>query len=199
MTTTESQPAETKKKSPWFRFAWLKFFIITLLLLAFVICLIISIFGLPLAWTADYDKERYTQIRRAIDADPQHLLGKSLDEVTKEFNLEEVPWDDAAVQQESGMFRIYHFRGFALYITLTRLPVGITPDSKRSWTASGLDLQHHGVLWLANQYPSVHIDGISDGKERMKLYWEAIDQECERINAEMKKSREEKKRRNNSR
>jgi hypothetical protein len=139
------------------------------------------------SWTADYDGKRYTQIRRAIDADPKHLLGKSLDEISRKLRLEDVPWDDAACQQEPGMYRIYHFRGFALHVTLERLPAGMTPDSRTPWTSTGNELERHGVFWLAHQYPCLKIDGISDGKERMKRYWKAIAEECERINAEMQK------------
>jgi len=46
------------------------------------------------------------------------------------------------------------------------------------------------VPWLAHQYPVARIDGISDGKERMKRYWEAIEQECDRINARMERERQ---------
>ena len=45
------------------------------------------------------------------------------------------------------------------------------------------ELQRHGVLWIARHYqPFVSIDGISDGKERMKQHRKAVDEECERIN-----------------
>ena len=47
----------------------------------------------------------------------------------------------------------------------------------------------HGVLWLAYQYPFVRIDGIRDGKERMRRYWKIVEEECERINAEMERKR----------
>jgi len=69
------------------------------------------------------------------------------------------------------------------------LPQGITPESHEQWTASGEELEYHGVLWLAHQYPCVHVDGISDGKERMRLFWKACEEECARINAEMQKRR----------
>jgi hypothetical protein len=142
--------------------------------------------SLPLSWTADYDKERYNQIRRVIEADPQHLLGKSLEEVTKKLRLEDVPWDDFGIQQLLSTTRIYHFRGFALYVHLQLRPPG-TPKSNKRWEWA--DFQSHGVLWLANWKPFVRIDGISDAKERMKQFWKAADEECERVNAEMKQGR----------
>jgi hypothetical protein len=186
MTPSAPECAQTTK-SRWFPFNRRNVFVFTLLFVACGIGLALWSLGLPVSWTADYDGKRYTQICSAIDADPKHLLGKSFDEISRKLGLEDVPWDDAAVQQEPGMFRIYHFRGFALYVTLERLPAGITPDSRTPWTSTGKELERHGVLWLAHQYPCVKIDGISDGKERMKRYWKAIDEVCERINAEMRK------------
>jgi hypothetical protein len=186
MTPTTSECAQTTK-SRWVRFSRRNVFVFAVLFVACVFGLAFWSLGLPVSWTADYDGKRYTQIRRAIDADPQHLLAKSFDEISRKLRLEDVPWDDAAVQQEPGMFRIYHFRGFALHVTLERLPPGMTPDSRTPWTSTGKELERHGVLWLAHQYPCITIDGISDGKERMKRYWKAIDEECERINAEMRK------------
>jgi hypothetical protein len=189
MIATEPQLAEPKATRRWFRFSRRKLLVLTLLFVVSGIGLAFWTLGLPLSWTADYDRDRYTRIHRAIQADPQHLLGKSFDEVAKEFSLEGVPWDDGAFQQPSGMFRIYHFRGFALYVTLELLPAGITPNSPKPWSSTVEGLQRHGVLWLAHQDPVVRIDGISSRKERMERYWKAIDEECERINAEMERNR----------
>ncbi len=44
------------------------------------------------------------------------------------------------------------------------------------------------MLWLAHQYPCVKIDGINDGKERMKQFWKEVAEACERIKAEMQKN-----------
>jgi hypothetical protein len=186
MTPSAPECAQTTK-SRFFRFGWRNVLVLTVLFVACGFGLALWSLGFPVSWTADYDGKRYTQIRRAIDADPQHLLGKSFDEISRKLRLEDVPWDDAAVQQEPGMYRIYHFRGFALHVTLECLPAGITPNSRAPWTSTGEELERHGVLWLAHQYPCITIDGISDGKERMKRYWKAIDEACERINAEMRK------------
>ncbi|MHB8902481.1 MAG: hypothetical protein ACYC6Y_27280 [Thermoguttaceae bacterium] len=185
MAATQRQLDAPQAKSRRFRFAWLKLLVLTLLFAASGVGLAVWVQGLPTSWTADYDKERYTQIRGAIVADTNHLLGKSLDEVTKALSLEDVPWDDSAVQREPGMNRIYHFRGFALHITLQLLPPGITPDSNQPWSANGEELRRHGVLWLAHGQPFVQIDGINDRQERMKRFWKAVDEECERINARM--------------
>ena len=185
MIATEPQPAEPKARRWGFRFSGWKLLVLTLLFVVSGIGLALWSLGLPLSWTAGYDRERYAQIRRAIEADPKHLLGKSFDEVTKELRLEDVPWDDAAFQQPPGMFRIYHFRGFALYVTLELLPPGIMPNSNTSWTGTGDELDRRGVLWLAHQDPSVQVDGIPDRKGRMERYWKAVDDACKRINAEM--------------
>lgn len=137
----------------------------------------------PTSWTADYDEQRYAQIRDAIAADPTHFRGQTLDEVTKALSLEDVPWDDSTVIMLR-MHRIYHFRGFALDIRMRLLPRGITPGSNEAWPANGEDLRLHGVLWL-DAPPHLRIDGISDGKERMKRFWKAIDESYKRENAEM--------------
>jgi len=187
MATIDPSPAEPKANHRWFRFSRPQLLVLCVLFLVSGIWIAVWKLEFPLSWTADYDKERYTQIRRVISDDQTHLLGKSLDEVSKAISLENVSWDDAAFQQPSGMYRIYHFRGFAFHVTLEILPVGITPDSNTRWSSTEQELQRHGKLWLAHQYPFVRIDGISDGKERMKRYWKAIDEECERINARMKR------------
>jgi hypothetical protein len=66
----------------------------------------------------EYDKATYARISKAIAADPRHLSGKRLYDFIRELDLEDIPWDDANVQNEAGSFRIYHFRGFALYVNL---------------------------------------------------------------------------------
>ena len=186
MTTTEPQPAESKGKRRWFRISQRKLLVLTLLFVVSGIGFALWSLGLPLSWTADYDKDRYTEIRRAIEADPQHLLGKSLDEVTKTFGLENVPWDESySFQAPPGENRIYHFRGFALYVFLS----GVTPHNEYQSSSTGADLQRHGVR-LEHFRPYVRIDGISDGKERMKRYWKALDEVFKRLNAEMEQKRQ---------
>ena len=86
-----------------------------------------------------------------------------------------------------GLYRIYHFRGFALHVTLSRLPPAISSENREPWTASGERLERHGVLWIAHQSPIVIIDGVSDGKERIGAVpgWHATRRS--RINAAMQK------------
>jgi hypothetical protein len=84
--------------------------------------------GLPLSWTADYDRTSYDRIIEAIAADPQHLCGTRLDDAGRELGLEDFPWDDGNVQNLPGSYRIYHFRGFALYVTLDYMREGVTQD-----------------------------------------------------------------------
>ncbi|MGO8747289.1 MAG: hypothetical protein ACLQNE_14990 [Thermoguttaceae bacterium] len=179
-------------KGRLFCYSHSKLFVLLCLFIVLGISLALWIAGPPLSWIYDYDKERYTQIKRAIEADQQHLCGKSFDEVAEELSLQDVPWDDFNIQQgPDNQLRIYHFRGFALYVTLEILPAGITPQSKERWSSTMEELQRHGVLWIARHYqPFVSIDGISDGKERMKQHRKAVDEECERINAKMEKERQ---------
>jgi hypothetical protein len=153
MITTELECAQPKAKRRWFRLSWRKWLGCTLLLVVAAICLAVWSIGLPLSWTADYDRESYIRINGAIFADPKHLLDRRFDDVSREVKLDGVPWDDAAFQQPSGMFRIYHFRGFALYVTLKPLPAGITHHRVTPWNVTteelnrdGVDLDHPGGM-----------------------------------------------------
>jgi hypothetical protein len=193
MTTADPQPAESKAKRWWFRLNGRKSLVFVLLFVVSGIWLALwrlEIQMLPLSWTADYDRDRYTQIQRAIRADKQRLLGKSFDEVSNQFGLAGIPWDDASFQQmPPTQYRIYHFRGFAFHVTVDlQLPEHSPVRQKGSYTFA--ELQRHGVLRLAHQRPFVRVDGIHDGKERMKRLWKAIDEECERINAQMEQERQ---------
>ena len=145
--------------------------------------LAVRIVGLPLSWTADYDREGYKRIQRAIAADPQHLLGRRYDEVSRELRLENVPWDDIAMQRPTGMSRMYHFRGFRMDMTLELLPQGITPSSHEQWNATTEELERHGTLWLAHDPPFVLVDGIQTQKERIERYRKAEDEMCRQMNA----------------
>jgi hypothetical protein len=132
---------------------------------------------LPSTWYVDFDRDRYIEIHDAIKADKNHLLGKSFDEISKQFRLENVPWDDVAFQRgPNDSFRIYHFRGFAFYMTLewARPKDGL----KRSYTMK--EVRQYGVLRLAYFFPFVRADGINDPKEWMKRHWDKIEEECHR-------------------
>ncbi len=181
MTTTGSKSAEPKCKHRWFRLSRRKFIVLTLLFFLSGIAIGLWSIGLPLSWKAHYDTARYNQIRTAIEADPQHLLGKSLDEVTKELRLEGVPWDDFGFQELYSATHIFHFRGFALYVHLQFLPAGTTPNTIR--LSDWADLKRPGALWLADWKPFVKIDGISDGKERMNQYVKEFNERLEREGA----------------
>jgi hypothetical protein len=163
--------------------------ILTSLVLACGVGLAVWIVGMPRSWTVDYDRARYYEIRRAIDADPRHLLGRPFDEASRRLRLEDVPWDDIAFQSEPGSVRLYHFRGFSLVVTLRSLPAGIPPDRQGPWAPTDEELSRPRVLWLAHQYPVLQIDGVGDRKERMRRLWKLVEEECERINAEMQRKR----------
>ena len=136
--------------------------------------------------TADYDKDRYTQIRRAIEADPKHLLGKSFYEVSKEFNLEDVPWDDITVQDPpNGQSRIYHFRGFLFVVALesqagSMPPLPLSSDPREDIHRIAMDNELFGSKACIARQPYVEIDGISDPKEQIKQFWKREAEKCER-------------------
>jgi hypothetical protein len=188
MTTTSSQSAEIKAaNNRWSRLIKRTLLVLlglaVLLFVAHELCRFAWFQEYRQAWGKDYDRERYTQIRKAIDADPQHLEGKSLDEVTEEFGLGCVPWDNVTLQ-DPGEARIYHFRGFTLHVTLAFLPPEILSQIPELSRAT--DPNRHGVLCT---WAYVRIDGISDPKERMLKWREEVDEECRRINEEMRNRR----------
>lgn len=190
MITIQPQRDAEQPKSRWFRFTWPKLLVLTLLLAASGIGVAVLTVGLPISCTADYDKEKYTQIRNAIAADKQCLLGKSFDEVSKQFDLECVPWDDVSFQEiPPRQYRMYHFRGFAFYVTVDMQPAEYSTVSNRPYT--GEELRRYDVLRLAHQNPVVRIDGLNDRQERLKKFWKVIDEECERINAKMALQRQQ--------
>ena len=178
MVAIQPQSDAPQPKSRWFRLTWPKLLVLTLLLAASGIGLAVWSVGLPLFSTADYDKERYRQIYFSIAADPKHFSGKYFDDAIKELGLEDVPWDDSAAQRFPGMERFYHFRGFALHISLETLPPGIIPAKNyRTLTPNGEYPPIIGVLRLRYQ-PGVEIDGL-ERQERMKGFWKRIDDEFE--------------------
>jgi hypothetical protein len=197
MSTTEAEPqlAEPEAKRRWLRFRWWKLVVLTLLVV--VVCGIgirikLRLLGLPLSWTADYDRRSYARVHGTIAADPQHLVDRPFAEVSRELGLENVPWDDIAMQRPTGMSRMYHFRGFRLYVTLELLPPGITPESRQQWNTAQEELDRHGVLWLAHDAPPfVLIDGIQTQKERIEKYRKAEDEICRQMNAAVDRRRRE--------
>jgi hypothetical protein len=60
----------------------------------------------------------YARISKAIAGDPKHLSGTRFYDFIQELDLEDIPWDDANLQNWVGPVRIYHFRGFKLYVNL---------------------------------------------------------------------------------
>ncbi len=189
MTPTDREFDQPKAKRRWFRFSRAKLFVLTILLVVCGIWLAVWILRQPPGWTLDHDRKRYNQIQTAIDADPHHLLGRSLEQVTKELRLENVPWDDGSTQNGPGTYRVYHFRGFALYVTLQSLPAGIAPGETVGRSLTSEELSRPEVPWLLNYNPYIQIDGIRDRKERMTKFWKDADESVKHINAEMERKR----------
>jgi hypothetical protein len=187
-TGAEPQLTEVEPQRRWFRLRVWKLLVLTLVFVLSALGLVIWFVGLPLSWTVDYDSKRFRQIESAIEADPQHLLGKPFAEVSRELGLESVPWDDVALQRPTGTCRMYHFRGFRLYMTVELLPAGITPASREQWNATTEELERHGTQWLAHDPPFVLIDGIPNQNERMERYRKDMEEMFQRINEEMKKN-----------
>ena len=167
-----------------FRLRKWKLLIVVFLFLILGTCFVVWRVGTPVPERTDYDKHRFKQIRKAIDSDWNHLIHRRFDEVSKELELEGIPWDDISLSlPQFCRERMYHFRGFYLQIVVERLPLGIEPGSGKSWSST--ELNSGSVLWVSLFKPSLHIDGISDPKERMEKFRKAQQEEFDRINAEI--------------
>jgi hypothetical protein len=136
--------------------------------------------GFPIRCTSTntnlaYDKTRHDRMQRIIDGSTNKLLGSSLPDASRWLSLENVKWDEGYTSVPFGQLRVYHFKGFYLLLDLRVLPRGITPGSDYTFSVRGnSELRSNGVWWVANFYPSLHIDGIDDPKERMSNYWEQV-------------------------
>ena len=171
---------ESRTDRRWLQVHKWKFAVLSLLVVAAGIALALWHSGLAFASWA-----RYKRIESMIEADPQHLLGKSFDEVSKELGLEDVPWDECTLSGMRGCEnRMYHFPGFYLHVTVEYRLSGSTPDSIRQQiTANNMSGAHFtppGVLWLAHQEPFVRIDGIRDSKERIERFFREANEEAQR-------------------
>jgi len=166
---------DTDERPKRYRFIRPGLLVLALLLAATGTGLAVWFLVLPVSWTADYDKEMYKQISEAIAADKDHLRGKSFEEVSTQLDLKDVPWDEAGSQ--GGQLRVYHFRGFAFYVLLDR----DAPDYKPSRNGKPLNID---VVRIA--LTKVWIDGLGR-QERMRRIWKSDEEECERINARMKR------------
>jgi hypothetical protein len=163
-----------------------------------IVCLIavflVAVFNCPIdvrrAWLLglEYDKAMYARISKAIAGDPRHLSRKRLYDFIRELDLEDIPWDDANVQNWAGSFRIYHFRGFMLSVNL------YVPFEHQRHRGPERILLEQGSLeekrqardWLLIESgPFALIDGINSREERMRKYWAEADEEARRINEEM--------------
>ncbi len=122
-----------------------------------------------------YDKACHDRMQRVIDGSTNKLLGVSLPDASRLLSLGNVKWDEGYTSVPLGQLRVYHFKGFYLLLSLQVLPRGITPGSDYSFSVRGdSELRSNGVWWVANFYPSLHIDGMDDPKARMSNYWEQV-------------------------
>jgi len=154
------------------------------------VALYVWVTGLPLSWTADYDRATYARIINAIAADPQHLCGRRLYDVARELGLEDAPWDDGNVQNLPGSYRVYHFRGFALYVTLDYMRQGLTPNMLLERGSADEKLQARDLLRInLHMPPYVLIDGLSSREERMRIYWARENEAMREINEQMQLKR----------
>jgi hypothetical protein len=146
--------------------------------------------GLPLSWTAEYDRAKYNRIVSAIAADPKHLCGRRLYDSAGELGFEDAPWDDGNVQNRTGSLHIYHFRGFALWVTLDYMRQGVTEEMMLERGSAEEKLKARDLLRInLNIPPSVWIDGLASREERMRIFWAREEEAMRRINEEMELKR----------
>ncbi len=166
----------------------------------FALALYIWIRSLPPFWWLDHDKAMYARISKAIAADPSHLSGKRLYDFIRELDLEDIPWDDANVQNQAGSLRIYHFRGFNLYVNLSvpfehwqhRGPESILLEQ------GSLEEKRQARDWLRiGSRPFAHIDGINSREEPMRKYWAEVNESLRRKNEERGSRQEDRLNRQN--
>ena len=166
---------------------------IVCLSVVFALALYIWIRSLPPFWWLDHDKAMYARISKAIAADPRHLSGKRLYEFIRELDLEDIPWDDANLQDFAGSVRIYHFRGFMLTVNLY-VPFEHWRHRGPEWILleqGSLEEKRQARDWLRiGGRPFAHIDGINSREERMRKYWAEANESLRRIN-EKRGSRQE--------
>ena len=167
-----------------------------------IVCLIavflVAVFNCPIdvrrAWLLglEYDKAMYARISKAIAADPRHLSGKRLYEFIRELDLEDIPWDDASVQNQAGFFRIYHFRGFQLYVNVY-LPFEHWQHGRPEkilLEQGSLEEKRQARDWLRiESRPYALIDGINSREERMRKFWAAVHEGLRRFNEELNEKR----------
>jgi len=118
-----------------------------------------------------YDKPRCDQIQRVIDSSENSLCRRKLDDVAKMLMLEGVPHDAGYSNLHGIECRIYHFRGFCLYLFLQRLPKGHQPEDLEAFLEPDPKDETSFDRWLYDRPPLISIDGISNPKKRMRLYW----------------------------
>jgi hypothetical protein len=139
----------------------------------------------PIGFWMDHDRASYARVSKAIAADPRRWWNTRLDDFIRELDLEDIPWDNVVDSTEAGTGRVYHFRGFKLYVGIyvpqeywqhgnsdRMLREEGSPEEKR---------QAREALRIGYR-PFVTIDGMSR-EERMREYEEEIRQ----INEEMHK------------
>jgi hypothetical protein len=156
--------------------------------------------SLPPFWWLDHDKATYARISKAIAGDPRHLSGKRLYDFIRELDLEDIPWDDANLQNQAGSARIYHFRGFRLYVNLY-VPFEHQRDQgpERILLQQGsLEEKRQARDWLRiESRPFALIDGINSREERMRKFWTEANESVRQFNEEMKSRQKDRLNRQN--
>lgn len=99
------------------------------------------------------DQARYEHMQQVINSSTNKLLGISLEKATHLLSLENVKWDEGYTSVPRGQLRVYHFQGFYLLLSLQAEPQGTN---------------------IANFYPALAIDGITNSQVRMSNYWAEV-------------------------
>lgn len=179
----EPQAGEPKGQPPMFRIGRRTLWALAVLSAVLWIAHVLWHDGYFLRLSFEFDRASYARVRKVIEADPGRDGGQPFDDVSQALDLDSVPWDDESFQAEPGTYRVYHFPGFGLHVDTAHLPVGVTPATRFN---SGASRDGPQRLWLLSG--SIRVDGL-DRKARMRRYAKEVEEECDRINAEMDRKR----------
>ena len=141
-----------------------------------------------------YDQARFDEITNTLKwiienkKDKDSDIFAPFDRVSNLLSLENVPWDDISDKNSrNSQLRMYHFRGFCLFLYLERRISGRNPEQ-----FSAEDLRKKGISYVCD-LPSVQIDGLNDPQERLRRHQKEIAESVRSDFEELQKQEKDKK------
>jgi hypothetical protein len=144
------------------------------------IALLLTLFFVGGCSDPGYDKARHDRMQRVIDGSTNKLLGLKLADASRLLALEGVPFDKGYTSAPDSELRVYHFNGFCLQVEITKR----LPDSPAMWTSD--EMNKRGKWYVDHFFPSLHVDRLTDSKQRMSNIWAETHESFRRFNASLK-------------